>query len=179
MRKAGLVVAVLAMAVGAMGAMGQDATAAPAPAAKPPEHFYKLTFVVEEVSDAGKVTNARSYVETVDTASHKPQQIRTGARIPVLASESQWQYMDVRVDFDVFEPKEVGDKLAFDLTADISSLASPTDGEPGSASHPVVRQNKWSSDVMIAISKPTVVFSADDLDSKGKMQVEVTATKVD
>jgi hypothetical protein len=29
------------------------------------------------------------------------------------------------------------------------------------------------------VGKPTLVFSADDLDSKGKMQVVVTATKVE
>jgi hypothetical protein len=33
--------------------------------------------------------------------------------------------------------------------------------------------------VLISIGKPTVVFSSDDLDSKGKMQVEVTAAKVE
>jgi hypothetical protein len=43
----------------------------------------------------------------------------------------------------------------------------------------VIRQNKWDSSVLIPVGKPTLVFSADDLDSKGKMQVELTATKVE
>ncbi|MGB9031477.1 MAG: sigma factor, partial [Acidobacteriaceae bacterium] len=89
------------------------------------------------------VHRSRSYVETVSTQYDHPQQIRTGARIPVV-NGSSWQYMDVGVDFDVFSPKENGDKLAFNLTAD----------------------------VVIPIGKATVVYSADDLDSKGKMQVE-------
>jgi hypothetical protein len=37
----------------------------------------------------------------------------------------------------------------------------------------------WDSIVLVTIGKPTVVFSSDDLDSKGKMQVEVTAARVD
>ena len=43
----------------------------------------------------------------------------------------------------------------------------------------MVRQNKWDSTVLIPIGKATVVYSADDLDSKGKMQVEVTAVRVE
>ncbi len=148
-------------------------------AATVPDHFYKLNFVVEEVNEAGKVTNARTYDETIESTARHPQQIRTGARIPIAMSENQFQYMDVGVNFDVFDPKEVGEKLAFNLTADISSLASATNGGAESASHPVVRQNKWSSNILITPGKPTVVFSADELDSKGKMQVQVTATRVD
>jgi hypothetical protein len=181
MRKAGLAVAILAMAVAPMWARAQansDEKAA-TPATHPPEHFYRLTFAVEEVNDAGKITNARSYVETISMTSQRPQQIRTGAKIPVAVSDNQWNYMDVGVDFDVFGPKEVDNKLTFDLSADISSLASAANGGPGSASHPVVRQNRWSSNVVIAPGKPTVVFSSDDLEDKGKMQVEVTAARVD
>jgi hypothetical protein len=44
---------------------------------------------------------------------------------------------------------------------------------------PVIRQNSWDSTVAIPIGKPTVVGSSDDLDSKGKLQVEVTATRVE
>ncbi|MGC2298490.1 MAG: hypothetical protein WA476_06780 [Acidobacteriaceae bacterium] len=161
----------------AQEASGEKAEA-PAKAAAP-DHFYKLNFTVEEVNEAGKVTNSRTYEETIEVPTHRPQQIRTGAKIPVAMSENQFQYMDVGINFDVFEPKEVGEKLSFNLTADISSLASPTAGGAGNPSHPVVRQNKWSSDILVAPGRPSVVFSADDLDSKGKMQVELTATRVD
>lgn len=190
MGKAMVWAAVLTFAGAPMGILAQDAqaTAKPAP---PPDHFYKLTLVVEEANDAGKVVNARSYVATIDTntqvESHgRPdQQIRTGARIPVATSSGpgsaieSWQYMDVGVDFDVRGPKEIGDKLAFNLVADISSLANPAGQSADPLSHPVVRTNKWSSNVLIPIGKATVVYSADDLDSKGKMQVEVTATRVE
>ena len=182
MRKMMVWAAVLGLAA-PLAAIAQDAQQAGKPA-PPPDHFYKLTLVVEEVNDAGKVVNSRSYLATVDTraenrANYGRQQIRTGARIPVSQDGNSWQYMDVGVDFDVLYPQEVGDKLAFNLTADITSLANPGEQTVDPLRHPVVRQNKWASNVLIPIGKATVVFSADDLDSKGKMQVEVTATKVE
>jgi hypothetical protein len=39
-----------------------------------------------------------------------------------------------------------------------------------------MRQNKWEAVVLIPIGKSTVVFSSDDLDNKGSMQMLVTAT---
>jgi hypothetical protein len=161
---------------------GQDAGANAS--AKPPEHFYKLNLTLEDVNDAGKVVNTRTYVATIDTGTGT-REIRTGARVPIVtgdagnSSVTQWQYIDVGVNFDVREVKEQGEKLGFNLTADVSSIASD-DGKASSAGgHPVIRSNKWQSTVLIPIGKPTVVFSADDLDSKGKMQVEVTAVKVE
>jgi hypothetical protein len=179
MRKFALMVAVLAVVMTPVWVIAQEAGQGASSVSKPPEHFYKLTLVVEEVNDAGKVTNARSYLATICTAINHPQQIRTGAKIPV-GNATQFEYMNMGVDFDVADVKESGDKLGFNLTADVSSLANSS----GAAStellaHPVIRQNRWSSTVLVPIGKPTVVFSADDLEDKGKMQVEVTAVRVD
>jgi hypothetical protein len=41
---------------------------------------------------------------------------------------------------------------------------------------PVIRQNKWQAGVLIPVGKATVVFASDSLDSKGGMQVVVTAS---
>lgn len=81
------------------------------------------------------------------------------------------------MNFDVRKVQEAGEKLSFSLTAEISSLSQ----QPGSVGpgDPVIRQNKWSSNVLIPLNKSTVVFSADDLEDKGKMQVELTATRID
>lgn len=159
--------------------MAQDS---PAPeAAKPADHFYKLNLAVEETNAAGQVTNTRSYVATVETGP-VGQQIRTGSRIPVATGgdhgNTQFQYIDLGVNFDVRKVEEVRDKLSFSLTAEISSLSSTIAGGPMSG-EPVIRQNKWNSNVLIPLNRPTVVFSADDLDDKGKMQVELTATRID
>ncbi len=59
------------------------------------------------------------------------------------------------------------------LVADVSSVATTNDA---SLHQPVIRQNKWQASVLIPIGKATVVFTSDSLDSKGSMQVVVTAT---
>jgi hypothetical protein len=40
----------------------------------------------------------------------------------------------------------------------------------------LIRQTKWSSNVIVPIGKPTVIFSSDDATTKGQMQLELTAT---
>jgi hypothetical protein len=159
---------------------------------KPQDHFYNLNLTVAESDSAGKVTNTRSYTALIETTSDSnsiPQQIRTGSRIPIAtASEgkdgaadheaTQFQYIDLGVNFDVRHVKEVGEKLSFSLQTEVSSLsATPATGLV--AGEPVIRQNKWNSNVLIPLNKATVVYSADDLEDKGKMQVELTATRID
>ena len=162
----------------------QDTAKMPEPTTTPVEHYYRLDFVVQELTEAGTVNNSRRYVALLETGS-SGQQIRTGSRIPVATGagnmSTQIQYVDVGVNFDVRQAREVGDKLRFNVKAEISSIADDNSG--GASGHlvgdPVIRQNRWDSVVLIPVGKPTVVFSADDLDSKGKMQVELTATKVE
>lgn len=64
--------------------------------------------------------------------------------------------------------------MTFYLAADVSSVAAPKD--PGVAAPPVMEQNKWQGQVLVPIGKATTVFSSDDIQSKGGMQLIVTAT---
>jgi hypothetical protein len=153
-------------------------------AEKPEAKFYKLNFTLEELNDAGRVVNSRAYVATIVTGPGSSQQIRTGSRVPIATGaqngSTQFQYVDVGVNFDVRQVKELGDKLGFYLVAEISSLApQPSGAPPTIAADPIIRQNKWDSMVTIPVGKPTVVFSADNLEDKGKMQVELTATRIE
>ena len=150
---------------------------------KPPTHYYKLTLTVEETNDAGQAVNARSYVATVQTGSNV-EQIRTGTRVPIATGSigttpatTQFTYIDIGVNVDVHDVQETGDRLAMNVRADVSSVGELAN--IGNMKEPVIRSNKWDSAVLIPIGKPTVVFSADDLNDKGKMQVELTATRID
>lgn len=166
----------------------QSPSGTPAASPAPEQHFYRLHFAVEELDAASKVTNTRIYEETISTASGADQQIKTGSRVPIATGSyggnandklmnTQFQYIDLGVNLDVRDVNEHGDRLGFRLKAEISSIARQT--EIGGVGEPVIRQNVWDSTLTVPIGKPTLVFSSDDLDSKGKMQVEVTATKVD
>jgi len=178
-----VVVATIAATLPMASGRAQDTATASTQEASTAEHFYRFDFVVEEIDDAGKVNNSRSYVETIATGPGSSQAIRTGSRIPIATGaengSTQFQYVDVGVSFDVRQVREVGDKLSLTLKAELSSLAQEHVVTGTGVGDPVIRQNRWDSTVLIPVGKPTVVYSADDLDSKGKMQVEVTATRVE
>jgi hypothetical protein len=143
--------------------------------AKPPEQqkYFHLEFVVKEM-DSGKAINARHYSTTAATGDVGCS-IRTGSKVPTPAggavASTQYTYIDVGVNIDCRAPKEVDGNLVLSLVAEISSVAT-------ASSPPVIRQNKWNSTVVVPIGKPTVVFSSDDLTTKGQMQLELTATPI-
>jgi hypothetical protein len=163
---------------------GAQDSANPKTAANTPEHFYKLNLTVEEINEAGKADNTRTFVTMVKTAPGFTQSVRTGDRVPVQTGsgssalpQTQFTYIDMGVNIDIAQLKDEGNQLSFRLTANVSSFAKSE--SIGGINEPVIRQKKWDSAVVVPVGKPTVVFSADDLEDKGKMQVEVTATRID
>lgn len=168
----------------------QDAarTAETPKAAEPPVHYYHLDFLIVEVGTDGKPVNSRSYSTTVTTEPRSNSGIRTGSRIPIVTGghadnspekrlEMQYQYLDVGVNIDVRNTREAGRDLAFDLKAEVSSLAATP--SPSGAADPVIRQNYWQAGVLVPVGKSTVVFKSDALESKGGMEVSVTATPLE
>jgi hypothetical protein len=159
-------------------------------AAKQPEqpvHYYHLDFVVQEIGENGRPVNSRTYSCTVSTAHNERDSVRIGSRVPIETGSvpfgngnqvnTQFQYQDVGVNFDVSEVHEVGGKLAMSLGAEVSSIGPVTHiGGPNGPIEPVKHQNTWHTPVLIPVGKSTVVFTSDDIDSKGGMQLVVTAT---
>ena len=167
-------------------ALAQDSGAAQKPQetakpVEPPTHFYRLDMVLEQVDADGKPINSRSYTATISTArGDAPSEIRTGARIPIATvsgkdgEPTQWNYQDVGVNIDARNPRDVGAKLSLYLAADVNSVA---DARDAATTHlPTMNQNKWQGQVLIPIGKATVVFSSDEMQSKGAMRLVVTAT---
>jgi len=196
MRKIMLVCILLLFVTGfGRQALAQGASdAQPAPktqdSARAPEHFYHLDFVVEDLSAEGKVVNSRSYSTTISTAAHSRMSIRSGARVPIatgpasksgggnettFVTNAQLQYENIGANFDLGDAREVGRLLAFELTADLTSVAVATDPN---VRYPVMRQNKWDASILIPIGKQSVVFSSDSSDSKGSTRVLVTAAAI-
>jgi len=155
-----------------------------AEAARTAPNFYHLVFEVEERGADNKVINSRTYTTTVSTDSRNVS-IRTGSKMPVATGsystgnskaqmDTQFQYVDVGVDFDISRVTEIRDQLSIQLVAAISSVADTT--TISDVREPIIRQNKWEAPVLIPIGKPTVVFTSDSLDSKGSLAVKLTAT---
>jgi hypothetical protein len=148
-------------------------------ASKPvvPEHSYHLLFRLEEVDEGGKVINTRAYTTTVDTAETRTASIRSGTRIPVVTNTGKGDvtYLDLGFSVDAREAVEKEGKLQLYVTATQSSIASTTVNQVD----PVVRENKWNAKVLVPLDKATVLFSSDNLENKGGMRLEVTATRTD
>ena len=159
---------------------------------EPPAHYYHLEYVIQELGSDGKPVNSRTYSTIVGTDRHEQfSAIRTGSRVPIVTGalhgpagqateaklEYQFQYIDVGVNIDTQNVREIGHQLAIDLKAEVSSLAeSGPSPASGLVNDPVIRQNMWQASVLIPVGKPTVVFSSDAADSKGAMHLVVTAT---
>ena len=71
---------------------------------------------------------------------------------------------------------ELDQKLAMSVTAEVSSL--PAGADLSSSLDPLIRQFKWNADVLVTPGAPTAIFSSDDVGSKTKVQVEMTATPI-
>jgi hypothetical protein len=145
--------------------------------APPPTTFYKLDFVVKEVEGA-KVHNSRTYSVVVASARGLLDScsIRTGSKIPFSTGKDQYTYLDVGVSIDCRSVKEAPGGLTMRVDADVSSVAQESVAPANLG--PVVRQNKWASEVIVPLKRATVIFSSDDLTSKHQMQVELTATPI-
>lgn len=139
--------------------------------------YYRLDFFVKEVSDT-KILNILSYSMLASTSqtSGRPTSIRTGSRVPSPTSpgSSQFQYMEVGVNIDCGVLKEIENQIALHVTAEVSSM--PATGEVPSSLPPILRQVKWSSEVLVPIRKATLLFSSDDPSTKRRLQLELTAS---
>jgi len=165
----------------AIGISGKTAIAQSTATPAPLKHF-KTDFVVKEVDSSGHVINSRSY-STILSNNNDPglNQIRSGDKVPIRTGlnakgDSDIQYIDIGVHIDCGHVQEVDQKLAMSIKAEVSSL--PTGASATSELDPVIRQFQWNSDVVISLATPTIIFSSDDVGSKNKIEVEVTATLI-
>lgn len=138
-----------------------------------PSNFYKLEFVIKEV-DGSKVLNSRAYTTTVASQDNRGCSIRTGSKVPVQTSAGHYDQINTGINIDCGQVRETPAGLSLTVTADVSSM--PPDSPQGS--FPIVRENRWTSSVVVPLKRPTVIFSSDDVTSKHQMQVELTATPV-
>ncbi|HEX7285259.1 MAG TPA: hypothetical protein VF532_03715 [Candidatus Angelobacter sp.] len=145
------------------------------PAAKAPES-YRLEFKIYEL-EGGKRTNERAYT-MIGGVPGGWTNLRTGTRVPVTTGEKS-TYIDVGVRLDCHLSEE-GGKVFAQVRMEISSLVLPEPGnEPRSSTMPVLRNTNADIGTEIKTGKPQIIASADDVNSKKKVQVELTATRIE
>jgi len=133
---------------------------------------YRLEFNVREL-DNGKRVNSRNYM--IMAAEGDYARMRVGNRVPYQTAEKQYQYSNVGMNIDC-RPHGQEEGVALDITVDFSSVAPPSETAP--SYNPVFRSNSSTVQTVLALGKPTLVTSLDDVDSNRRYEIEVTATKV-
>jgi hypothetical protein len=137
--------------------------------------YFRLDFVVREL-DGKRTVSSRNFSMPIvaNDRLHRGAAIRAGNRVPIPASSKDTQYIDIGVNIDCSEPETVGAQLSMVLTVDISSVLDATVGSTSTL--PILRQTKWRSATLVALAKPTIVFTTEDEHTGHILQVEVTAT---
>jgi hypothetical protein len=144
------------------------------------QKFYKLSYLIYEVED-GKKINERSYTipVTTDNGRTRDSWMKVGTRVPVTMKENEVQYLDVGLNISC-NVNEQADRFIVFTDLDISSFALPEQGtDPHNSAMPVLRNIKQHFNTIVTPGKPAVVTTMDDINSKKRMQVEVTATRIE
>lgn len=151
------------------------------PDARPQAKIYKLNFLIYEMED-GKKTNERTYSLPIKSHEGRPASIKVGDRLPIITGkEGQMQYFDVGLSIDC-NVEEQNDKLIVSSNLDLSSIVLPEQAGSearNAGGNPVVRQIRQWFSALVPLGKPTLVTSIDDINSKKRLQVEVTATRIE
>jgi hypothetical protein len=149
------------------------------------ENFFKLAFVMYELDD-GKRTNQRDYMMIGRTDNH-PSSIKVATKVPITTlekgDEKQYTYTDVGLKINCSMKEQVVRRLQLHCDIEISSFIRPEQianatGNAGLAA-PFLRTTRTDSWALLTLGKPAILTTVDDINSTKRMQVEVTATKLD
>lgn len=146
---------------------------------QPQRTAYRVDFKLFEVEE-GKRTNQREFSLVVGAQDYEAPNayLRVGNRVPVNTGD-KGNYIDIG-----FEGRcrltDMNGKLSASLSVEVTGLAP---SEEGGGTHgttmPVLRSTRLNTDSVLVPGKPQIVGSIDDLTTKKRVQVEVTATRVD
>ncbi len=133
---------------------------------------FRLDYLLFEL-EAGKRANERAFTLTVNEGSHG--QLRSGTRVPVNVGDKGIPYMDVGLKISGRVLERDGD-LTLESDIEMSTFALPEQAAEGKG-NPVVRTVSESVSTRPVLGKAAVVSSLDDLNSRKRLQVEVTVTR--
>jgi len=138
-----------------------------------PLEAYNLDFSISELED-GKKINSRQYSLKLNT--NDSNEIKIGTRVPMEVKQGEFQYLDVGTNIWA-QLREQRGQTELVVRAEVSNFAIPEQGDKRDP-HPALRQLKISGSTLLPLSKPMLMDSVDDPNSKRTFQIEVTATKL-
>jgi len=149
------------------------------------ENFFKLAFVMYELDD-GKRTNQRDYT-MIGRTDNQPSSIRVATKIPIYTevkgNDKAYTYIDAGLTIRCSLKEQVDRRLQLHCDIEISSFISPEQianatGNAGPAA-PFLRSTRTESWALMTLGKPAVLTTVDDVNNAKRLQIEVTATKID
>lgn len=164
-----------------------------APPPPPPKSVgtYKVVYNLNEMEGSRKI-NTRSYsllilgcaCEAQNPSQGSRGNFRIGSRVPILATSvsgpsgpaSSMTYMDVGINIDVRLWGLSDDDLSMEHHVEVSGVSTPAMGE--ARPNPVIRRSLTNATNGVALGKPVVVASLDDVDTTHHTEIEVTVTRV-
>jgi hypothetical protein len=149
------------------------------------ENFFKLAFVIYELDD-GKRINQRDYM-MIGRTDNQPSSIRVSTRVPIYTevkgNDKQYTYIDAGLNIRCSLKEQVDRRLQFHCDIEMSSFVRPEQiaGAVGKAGPeaPVMRTTRTESWALLTLGKPAILNTVDDINSTKRVQIEVTATKLD
>jgi len=148
------------------------------------ENFFKLAFVMYELDDAKRI-NQRDYM-MIGRTDNQPSSIRVSTRVPITTQEKgndkQYTYIDVGLRINCSMKEQVDRRLQLHCDVEVSSFLRPEQvASSGTASPPapILRTTRTESWALLTLGKPAILNTVDDINSTKRMQIEVTATKLD
>lgn len=157
---------------------------------KPSEnrHHYKLEVTLSEFEGANK-TNERHYMLLCTEGDRT--QLRTGNRVPIATGSfggtgkidptvvnTQYQYIDTGFNMDVRLREDAGG-LQLQTNAELSSVVPAESNTEVNRVTPVIRSLRQEVNALIKVGKQTTLTSIDDVNTKRRYQLDVTATRAD
>ena len=147
-----------------------------------PENFYKLSFAIYELED-GKRVNQRDYSMIAKANTNPSPSVRISTRIPIFTEENKMQYIDAGLSLNCNVIDQGAPKIQAHCEVNIGGFVQrdqvPESRGNAVASAPVLRNTSSNTWAILTMGKPTVITSIDDINSAKRMQIEVTATKMD
>jgi hypothetical protein len=141
---------------------------------------YKMAFSIYELQD-GKKINQRDYSLLVEANDRGANTLKIGTKVPIDTGKDSYTYTDVGFELRCSAAETVNNKLAVSVDMTVSNFAIPeqnTDPRTG-GSRPILRGVTQRVSAVVNPGKPQILTTMDDVNSTKRMQVELTATKVD
>lgn len=157
---------------------------------KPTEnkHHYKLEVTLSEFDGANK-TNERHYMLLCTEGDRT--QLKTGNRVPIATGSfggagkvdptvvnTQYQYIDTGFNMEVRVREDAGG-LQMQTTAELSGVVPAESNTEVNRVTPVIRSLRQEVNALVKLGKPTMLTSIDDVNTKRRYQLDVTATRAD